>query len=183
LDREHAFDALFRANYPGLRRVATRILGSQAQAEELVQDLFLWVWQRCPVIDESTPSRAYLYRSAHNAALNRLRHQRIEQRWIEEQPDAEDNESPPAAELEHDELLGAVQGAIERLPHRCGLIYTMSRQEGLTYQEIADALDLSVKTVEAQMARAFRLLRKALAPHLLASVILLAPIAGAVWRE
>jgi len=166
LDRERAFDALFRANYAGLRRIATRILGSPARAEELVQDLFLWVWQRCPIIDESTPSRAYLYRAAHNAAVNRIRHERIEQRWKEEQPDAEPSGCPPAAEVEHDELLDAVQGAIERLPPRCGLIYTMSRQEGLTYQEIADALDLSVKTVEAQMARAFRLLRKALAPHL-----------------
>lgn len=177
-DRECAFDALFRANYPGLCRIATRILGSPAQAEELVQDLFLWVWERCPAIDESTPSRAYLYRAAHNAALNRLRHQRIEQRWREEQPDAESAESPPAVEFEHDQLLGAVQGAIERLPPRCGLIYTMSRQEGLTYQEIADALDLSVKTIEAQMARAFRLLRKALAPHLLASVLVLTGLAG-----
>ena len=167
MDRERTFDALFRANYAGLCRIATRILGSPAQAEELVQDLFLWVWERCPAIDESTPSRAYLYRAAHNAALNRLRRQRIEQRWQEEQPDAEpSSDSAPAVELEHDELLGAVQGAIERLPPRCGLIYTMSRQEGLTYQEIADALDLSVKTVEAQMTRAFRLLRKALAPHL-----------------
>ena len=178
LDRERAFDALFRANYAGLCRVATRILGSPARAEELVQDLFLWVWERCPVIDESTPSRAYLYRAAHNAAINRIRHERIEQRWREEQPDAEPSEFPPAAELEHDELLGAVQDAIERLPPRCGLIYTMSRREGLTYEEIANALDLSVKTVEAQMARAFRLLRKALAPHLLASVLVLAGLAG-----
>ncbi len=178
MDRERAFDALFRANYSGLRRVATRILGSPARAEELVQDLFLWVWERCPVIDESTPSRAYLYRAAHNAAVNRIRRQRIEQRWVDDQPDSEPSESPPAAELEHDELLAAVKGAIERLPPRCGLIYTMSRQEGFTYQEIADALDLSVKTVEAQMARAFRLLRKALAPHLLVSVLVLAGLAG-----
>jgi len=180
LDRERAFDALFRVNYPGLRRVATRILGSPAQAEELVQDLFLWVWERCPVINESTPSRAYLFRAAHNAAVNRIRRERIEKHWVDDQPDAEPGESPPAAELEHDELLGAVKGAIERLPPRCGLIYTMSRQEGLTYQEIADALDLSVKTVDAQMARAFRLLRKALAPHLLASVLVLAGVASAV---
>ncbi len=178
MDRDRAFDALFRARYLGLCRIATRILGSSAQAEELVQDLFLWVWERCPVIDESTPSRAYLYRAAHNAALNRLRHQRMEQRWADDQPDAEPRESPPAAELEHDELLCAVQSAIERLPARCSLIYSMSRQEGLTYQEIADALDLSVKTVEAQMARAFRLLRRALAPQLLASVLVLAGLAG-----
>ena len=142
------------------------MLDSRAQAEELVQDLFLWVWQRCPVIDESTPSRAYLYRAAHNGALNRLRRQRIEQRWTEEQPDRVPTGAPPGRDVEHAELLDAVQEAVDRLPPRCGLVYTMSRQEGLTYAEIAEALDLSVKTVEAQMARAFRHLRQALAPHL-----------------
>lgn len=149
-------------------RFAARFLDSASHGEELVQDLFLWVWQRSPVIDESTPSRAYLYRAARNAALNRLRHARIEERWFDEQPLVE-VEATPASDFDHSELVDAVRAAVERLPKGCRLVYTMSRQEGLTYQEIAGALELSVKTVEAQMARAFRLLRKALAPHLSAS--------------
>jgi RNA polymerase sigma-70 factor (family 1) len=151
-----------------LCRFAGRFLGSPSHAEELVQDLFLWVWQRSPVIDESTPSRAYLYRAARNAALNRLRRARLEERWFDEQLQTEPQGSP-VREFDHTEFLDAVRAAIERLPKGCRLVYTLSRQEGLTYQEIASALELSVKTVEAQMARAFRLLRKALASHLPAS--------------
>ena len=167
MDRERAFDALFRANYAGLCRFAARLLDSPSQAEELVQDLFFWVWQRSPVIDQSTPSRAYLFRAARNAALNRLRHARIGERWFDEQPPSpEVPEVTPATQLEHSELVAAVGAAIERLPQGCRLVYTLSRQEGLSYHEIASALELSVKTVEAQMARAFRLLRQILAPHL-----------------
>ena len=167
LNRERAFDALFRANYAGLCRFAARLLDSPSHAEELVQDLFLWVWQRSPVIDEATPTRAYLYRAARNAALNRRRHARIAARWANERPlSPEKPEVTPATELEHTELVRAVRAAIERLPQGCRVVYTLSRQEGLSYQEIASALELSVKTVEAQMARAFRLLRQALTPHL-----------------
>ena len=74
------------------------LLAQRDRAEELVQDLFLWVWERCLAIDESTPSRAYLYRAAHNAVLNRLRRQRIEQRWREEQPDGSVQHLPPVGQ-------------------------------------------------------------------------------------
>jgi len=117
LDRERTFDALFRANYAGLCRIATRILGSPAQAEELVQDLFLWVWERCLAIDESTPSRAYLYRAAHNAVLNRLRRQRIEQRWREEQPDGSVQHLPPVGQSDVQERLRVQQLLFHHRPH------------------------------------------------------------------
>jgi len=165
-DRARAFDALFRANYAGLCRFAGRILGSPAAAEEVVQDLFLYIWERHEVIDASTPSRAYLYRAAHNAAVNRLRHRRVERRWVEAEGAAEPAAPMVDDELGLEELAQAVTRAIERLPERTRLVYTMSRQENLSYQEIAAALGLSIKTVEAQMARAFRLLRAALGPFL-----------------
>jgi RNA polymerase sigma-70 factor, ECF subfamily len=163
-DRVRAFDALFRANYAGLCRFAGRILGSPAAAEEVVQDLFLYIWERHEVIDASTPSRAYLYRAAHNAAVNRLRRRRVESRWAEKQAATEAAPVTADEDMGLEELSLAVARAIERLPERTRLVYTMSRQNGLSYQEIASALGLSIKTVEGQMARAFRLLRAALAP-------------------
>lgn len=166
-DRERAFDELFRAHYPGLCRFAARILGSQAKAEDVIQELFLYIWERHDRIGDDPPSRAYLYRAAHNAAINGLRHLRVERRWAEREGFSGETAEPSAAEeLDHDELAAAVTRAVERLPDRCRLIYTLSRQEQLTYQEIAKTLGLSVKTVEAQMARAFRLLRTSLAPFL-----------------
>jgi RNA polymerase sigma-70 factor (ECF subfamily) len=166
-DRERAFSALFRTHYPGMCRFLVHILGSQSQAEDVAQDVFMYVWTRVDVIDESFPSRAYLYRAAHNSALNRIRHVRIERRWAEGQPAPEPASPTIAEEVAHDQLVEVVERAIRDLPERCRLVYTMSRQEELTYQEIAAVLGLSVKTVEAHMARAFRHLRAAVAPHLL----------------
>lgn len=180
--RARAFDALFRANYAGLCRFAGRILGSPAAAEEVVQDLFLYIWERHEVIDGSTPSRAYLYRAAHNAAVNRLRHTQVERRWAEESAAGEAVAPNAGDELDVEELVRAVARAIEHLPERCRLIYTMSRQDNLSYQEIASALGLSIKTVEAQMARAFRLLRRSLGPFLGALLLVAGLGGGGVMR-
>jgi RNA polymerase sigma-70 factor (ECF subfamily) len=177
-DRERAFNALFRGHYAGLCRFLAHLLGSLAQAEEVVQDLFMYVWTHHEAIDETTPSRAYLYRAAHNAALNRLRHQRVEQQWAVRQPLTLMVPATAPDELARDELAVVVQEAIRALPEKCRLIYRMSREEELTYQEIALALGLSVKTVEAQMARAFRHLRVAVGPHLLGGAMLIAAIGG-----
>lgn len=151
------------------------MLDSPEEAEEVVQQVFAYVWEHHDVVDEATPSRAYLYRAAHNSALNRIRRHRVEQRWHDAEAVQEPETVAPSAgdEIEYQELAQAVQRAIERLPERCRLIYTMSRQEQMTYAEIATALDLSVKTVEAQMSRAFRLLRQMLRP-LLSGALLIA---------
>ncbi len=178
-DRERAFTALFRTHYPGLCRFLVHMLGSQSQAEDVAQEVFMYVWTRVDVIDETFPSPAYLYRAAHNAALNRIRHVRIERRWAEGQPAPQAAPATIADDFAHDQLVEAVQRAIGDLPERCRLVYTMSRQEELTYHEIAAALGLSVKTVEAHMARAFRHLRAALAPHLLGIGLIVTTVLGA----
>ena len=166
--REQAFDALFRRHYRALCRFATRMLGGEAEAEEVVQELFLFVWERHDVISDASPSRAYLYRAVHNAALNRIRHQRVERRWAdgEGHPVGQATDAPVDTMFEEQELARAVRQAIAQLPERTRLVYTLSRQDQLTYAEIAATLGISVKTVETQMTRAFRRLRIALGPFL-----------------
>lgn len=172
-DREHAFDALFRRHYYALCRFAARIMGTSAEAEEVVQEVFMFVWERHDVITDATPPSAYLYRAVHNTALNRVRHGRVERRWAEGEGRVH-KEPCAAAEalVEQEELALAVRRVIEQLPERTRLVYTLSRQDQLTYAEIAATLGISVKTVEAQMTRALRRLRLALAPFL-TSVLLL----------
>lgn len=172
--RERAFDACFRANYAGLYRFARRLLRSAVMAEDVLQDVFLYVWERHEIIDEATPTSAYLYRAVHNAAVNRLRHQRIEHRFAEREARVAVTSAAPPEAVDQEALARAVYEAIEALPERCRLIFTLSRQEDLTYQEIAETLGLSVKTVEAQMSRAFRLLRESLEIFLSASLFLTA---------
>lgn len=144
-----------------------RYVRSQAVGEEIVQDLFLKLWigrEGLPSVDSP---KAYLYRAARNAALNHMRREGLERGWAERSGRDEPAFVAPAPDVADEEALAAaVRAAIDALPTRCRLIFTMSRDDRLTYAEIAGALGLSVKTVETQMGRALKALRAALASHL-----------------
>ena len=164
---EAAFEALFRALAPGLCVLVTRYVRSRAVAEELVQDLFLELWtRRTSLIVEQTLT-AYLFAAARNRALNHLRREKRAARW---QTESAVNDEGDGAALNESELLDALelQEAIEMLPARCRLIFTLNRQQQMTYAEIAASLGLSIKTVETQMGCALRSLRDRL-KHLLPS--------------
>ena len=157
---EIAFEALFRALAPGLCALAARLVGSQPVAEELVQDLFLDVWSKREslVVIDSLP--AYFRSAVRNRALNHLRRERRVARWAGE--DGTPVLQPiDAGAPDESALLDAleVQDAIAALPPRCRLIFTLNRQQDLTYGEIATSLGLSIKTVETQMGRALHALR------------------------
>jgi len=109
----------------------------------------------------------YLYRAAKNLSLNHLKHEKVVREWEnEELMKIRLSENDPEEELFQHELSFAIQRAIDRLPERCRLTFTLHRQEGLTYTEIASVLNISIKTVETQMGRALKTLRKLLLPYL-----------------
>ena len=162
-----ALEEAFRDYYARLCFFVRHQVGSMDTAEELVQDVFLRVWERRAQLDPAGSLRALLYRSARNAALNHIKHQEIERRWASAARSAPE---PVAAEAEagvrERELSGAIRDTIAALPERCRLVFLMSRQQGLGYPEIAEILGLSVKTVETQMGRALKALRTGLAAFL-----------------
>ncbi|HEX8274750.1 MAG TPA: RNA polymerase sigma-70 factor [Longimicrobiaceae bacterium] len=161
-----AFDTLFRAFYPPLVGLAEGLLRRRDVAEEVVQDVLLELWRRREslVLEESL--RAYLFRAVRNRALNHLRHEKVERRG--EPFAAGESSSPPSAQaaLEEAEIDAAVRDAVAALPERCREVFELSRARGLRYAEIAAVMGISVKTVEAQMGKALRLLRERLAPWL-----------------
>ena len=161
-----AFDTLFRAHYAALVRHAEGMLRRRDVAEELVQDVMLELWRRREtlVVDDSV--RAYLFRATRNRALNHLRHEAIVRR--SEPALVPDPESRPQADavLVDAELDIAIRRAVAELPERCREVFELSRMRGLRYSEIATTLGISVKTVEAQMGKALRVLRERLAPWL-----------------
>ena len=115
--------------------------------------------------------RSYLYRAAKNQALNYLKHRRVVGSVEEfEEQSAEIARASLQEDYERKELMVAVQQAIELLPPRCKLVFALHRQDGLTYSEIADVLDISVKTVETQIGRALKILRKILKPYLAVAI-------------
>ena len=162
---DEAYSAIFREHYPALVVSATRLLGERAHAEEVAQDVLLELWRRRVTLQLTGPVRAYLHSAARNRALNRLRQSRTAQRG--EVYVRGPSESPPAdSRVMSGELAAAAAGAIASLSEPQREVFEMSRTRGLTYNEIAALLGISVKSVEARMGRALKQLRDHLAPWL-----------------
>lgn len=162
---DDAYSAIFREHYPALVVSATRILGERAHAEEIAQDVLLELWRRRATLQLTGPVRAYLHSAARNRALNRLRQSRTAQRG--EVYVKGPSESPPAdSRVMSGELAAAAAEAIASLSEPQREVFDMSRTRGLTYNEIAALLGISVKSVEARMGRALKQLRDRLAPWL-----------------
>jgi RNA polymerase sigma-70 factor (ECF subfamily) len=153
-----AFEQIFREHFDGLAGFAYRLTRSRAIAEELVQDLFLEIWLRRDRLVITETLRTYLFRAARNRAFNHLRRNKLERLWRLRQP-----QLPEAEVVENedstDELAAAIRVAIASLPDRCREIFLLSREQNMTYAEIAKVLGLSIKTVETQMGRALKALR------------------------
>jgi RNA polymerase sigma-70 factor (ECF subfamily) len=162
-----AFDAVFRANYASLVGTAERMLQRRDVAEEIVQDVLLELWRRRETLVVEDSLRGYLFRATRNRALNHLRHGAIERRAEPElSAEHEERGATAHAALVEEEIGVAVKRAVAELPPRCREVFELSRVEGLKYAEIAAALGISVKTVEAQMGKALRILRERLAQWL-----------------
>ena len=162
-----AFEELFHTYHAGLCAFAFRCLGSREIAEDVVQEVFLFVWDRRQTLRLQTSLRGYLFAAVRNAALSYLRHQRVEERSESHTADLFAAAAPsPEEELQIADLSDAVRAAVDRLPTRCRLIFTLHRERGLTYGEIAEVLGLSRNTIEVQMGRALKALRTRLAEFL-----------------
>ena len=144
------------------------MLHVQEVAEQVVQDGLLEVWRRRESLQLDEGWRAYLFRATRNRSLNELRHERV--RLVTE-PTVRGPEATTVSaqdELEAGELEAACGAAIAALPDAVRETFELSRRDGLTYAEIASALGISVKTVEARMGRALRELRTELSDWLTA---------------
>ncbi|MDE6416105.1 MAG: sigma-70 family RNA polymerase sigma factor [Duncaniella sp.] len=151
------FEKYFRKLYLPLGMYALRLVDDADVAEDMVQDAFLKAWQYIDgggVIDNFVP---FMYRSVRNVCLTHLRSCKevLDESFIPEAGDEEIDTSLRDARLWR---------AIDELPDRCREIFLMSKRDGLTNDEIADELDLSVKTVKNQITKAFSRLRAVLSP-------------------
>ncbi|MCC3155237.1 RNA polymerase sigma-70 factor [Hymenobacter sp. BT770] len=156
-------EQLFKTFYAPLGAVVYRVVPDRAVVEDILQDVFLRLWQGLEALPAIESYRAYLNRMALNAAL---RHQQRAQRQV-----AWDDAPPATAPVAPDALAGlhaaeaadAVAAALAQLPPQCRLVFELSRYEEMSYQQIAEALEISPKTVENQMGKALRIMRRELA--------------------
>lgn len=165
LSDEKAFDALFRAWYAPLVRYAFSFTeGDQDEAEELVQNAFAKLWAQRDTLEFQHSVKAYLYRMVHNQALNRLRANKIHERYTQHQTRQMAQEHEPAQD--DPELQQRLRKVLDALPVQCRNVFELSRFESLKYREIAEQLGISIKTVETHMGKALRILRHELAEYL-----------------
>ena len=170
---EHAFEAVFRTHYDGLCRFAAGIVGSDAEAEELAQEMLLRIWRQREDLMIAGSLPAYLYAAIRNGALNRLRRGRAEQRWrdqVTREGDVPHHGGAEPARADDDlrstELAAAIERAVDELPPRRRQAYVLRRQHHLSYAEIAAVMEIAPKTVEIQIGAALKTLRQKLAEWL-----------------
>ncbi len=166
---ETAFEALFRTYYNPLCIFAESYVHSAHLAEELVDDVFCWIWEHRTDWHVEHGAKPYLYGAVRNRALKQIARSRMAAQ-IEEEAGREDRVlamgRPPRPTDERvvtDEFARAVELAVASLPPRCRQAYVLHRQHDLTYNQIAELMGTSVKTVENQLARALKTLRMSLA--------------------
>jgi len=158
---EDLFEQVFRSHFKSLHAYACTIMRDPMPAEEIVQNIFLKLWEKKDEITIKENISVYLYRAVHNESLNYLRHRRVRsayQSYAMRQHKQTEQEKP-AEKVVMKELEKKLEIALQELPEQCRTIFQLSRYEDLKYREIADKLGLSVKTIENQMGKALRLLR------------------------
>ncbi len=159
---ERAFEQLFREHAPALCTFAFSYVRSRETAEEVVQDLFCWIWEQRFTIEMPHGVRAWLFFAVRNRSLNAMRNSRAElsiHERLSRDAHARPLVAPPDAELLGRDLAAAVARVVREMPTRCREVYTLVREQHLSHAETSRVLGISAKTVEVHMTRALAILR------------------------
>lgn len=155
-----AFEALFHAYYSPLSQFACKFVDDADEAEEIVQDFFVALWEKRKALDKVNSPKSYLFSSIRNHCLNYIKHQKVRvlhQEHVKQTASLGDNSVEDY--INGEELRGRIEESINSLPDRCREVFQLSRFRGLKYSEIAENMGISIKTVEVQMGKALKLLR------------------------
>ncbi|GAB5555049.1 MAG: RNA polymerase sigma-70 factor [Saprospiraceae bacterium] len=164
-DDKLALKELFQAYHGYVCATIYKIIKEQNTVEDLAQEVFLRFWQKRDQITISTSVQAYLRRMAINEALGHLRKKKVFEEEINNETMGGSTSGGEGQYL-HGELKDQVRAAVDQLPSRCRTVFQLSRYEEMSYKEIAVEMDISVKTVENQMGKALKFLRKELKNYL-----------------
>ena len=148
---EKAFEKLFHCYYSHLCLFAEHYVRNRAEAEEIVQDTFVSIWEKKEKISITT--------SVKNSCLNYIKHTQIKNQHAEKILSEANGDEQDDARLIEPELLPIIEECINSLPEKRREVFRLSREEGLKYREIAKKLNISVKTVETHMGLAIKTLR------------------------
>ncbi|MEC5146577.1 RNA polymerase sigma-70 factor, ECF subfamily [Chitinophaga sp. 180180018-2] len=176
LENSLTFEQVFKTQFKGLHAYACTLLKDEIMAEEMVQNVFCKLWEKSGDIKIRQSVSGYLYRAVYHECINYLRHQKVKaahQAHTKYQMGSDPGSGNTSGKVMLRELEEKLAAALMALPEKCRTVFQLSRFEELKYQEIADRLNISVKTVENQMGKALRLLRLNLVDFLPLLLILL----------
>ena len=184
---QSAFDSLYLFYAPKVREFVFRLLKNPGEAEDVTQNIFLRVWEKRRELGGTRSLRSYLYTMARNAVFDIFSHSIVEDKYMQEHINsaAERRDAPLSEKIETEELALLIAVAVDRMPEQRRRAFSLSRYEELSNKEIAERLNLSVKTVERHMTAALSQLRRLLKERLAAEGIetLLAVSHGSASRQ
>lgn len=160
------FKALFRRYYANLKFYATRLVGGD-DAEDIVQEVFVDLWHRREMVVVGDQIQAFLYRAVYTRALNVLKHRDVVGEYETLMADigreraayyAPDN-NEIISRIENQELRQRLTEAISELPEKCQMVFKLSYLHDMKNKQIADIMGVSLRTVEAHMYKALKILR------------------------
>jgi len=171
-DNMFAFDFLYKKYCKRVYKFGYSILKSTEESESLIQDVFLKLWENRHKVEKNSSVKSYIFTITYNSAISIIRKKARESEFVEYLKSLQViNEEPVNIELEYIELKNKLDLVIEALPLRQKEVYLLHRIEGLKYSEIAERLNISVKTIENHMARALTTIREKLGDYSLIAIL------------
>jgi RNA polymerase sigma-70 factor (ECF subfamily) len=170
---ERSFELIFKEFYPPLVMFANKFTKDSDASADIVHQVFIKFWEKREEMEPDQRLKSYLFTSVHNRCLNYLRdRKKFVQSDLPADYAALNQYVEDPLRMEEEELRSQIDAAIEALPEKTREVFILSRFEDLKYKEIAERLDISVKTVENQMGRALRMLREKLGDYLVILIMI-----------
>ena len=167
-----AFDKLFLKYYQPLCRFSFGMQKDEQAAEDIVQDLFVYIWENRETINITTSVKAFLYASVRYRTLNYIKSLGNRKNWESTHVDLNVEEMTEEVVAETNETFELIEQAINELPEKCREIFILSRKNNLKYNEIAKRLNLSPKTVENQIGTALKRIREYLSKYIEITILI-----------
>jgi RNA polymerase sigma-70 factor (ECF subfamily) len=171
-----AFNLVFKRHYKMVVNVIYKYIDDATYSEDIAQAVFVKMWDNHNKLDIHTSLSSYLRRAGINGALNYISTQKRfifsePDNWETELLDTSAEEKEQRQEKDHLEL--QLHEAINQLPEKCRIVFTLNRFEGFSHKEIAEKLDITPKTIENHMSKALRLIKEAMLRSSNALILLL----------
>lgn len=161
-DNTQAFDELYRRYWPALTDAAIKRLGSKQKAEDLVQDLFVSIYNRRHTIELDISFSAYMHKALKFCVLNEIRSKMVREKYLDSLFLTDVCKIDFSNNVDSKLMYNKMQQTLNMLPEKCKTAFLLSRHESRSYKEISRQLNISISTVEKHIVKALKIMRSSL---------------------